>query len=54
MVLLGLVSYGGLAVDLLPDIGTPRITLITRAQQLRTYGLAIPQSAFQYRAQHLA
>ena len=24
--LLGLVSYGGLPVDLLPDIGTPRIT----------------------------
>ncbi len=31
VILLGLVSYGGLAVDLLPDIGTPRITLITRA-----------------------
>jgi len=34
VVLLGLVSYGGLAVDLLPDIGTPRITLITRAPGL--------------------
>ena len=31
IVLLGLVSYGGLPVDLLPDIGTPRITLMTRA-----------------------
>ena len=31
VVLLGTVSIGGLAVDLLPDIGTPRITLITRA-----------------------
>lgn len=34
VMLLGLVSYGGLAVDLLPDIGTPRITLITRAAGL--------------------
>ena len=34
VILLGLVSYGGLAVDLLPDIGTPRITLITRADGL--------------------
>ncbi len=34
VILLGLVSYGGLAVDLLPDIGTPRITLITRAAGL--------------------
>ena len=34
VMLLGLVSYGGLAVDLLPDIGTPRITLITRADGL--------------------
>ncbi|MGD8329328.1 MAG: efflux RND transporter permease subunit, partial [Acidobacteriota bacterium] len=34
VVLLGLVSYGGLTVDLLPDIGTPRITLITRADGL--------------------
>ncbi len=31
VLLLGLVSYGGLPVDLLPDIGTPRITLMTRA-----------------------
>ncbi len=31
VVLLGLVSYGDLAVDLLPDIGTPRITVMTRA-----------------------
>ena len=31
VVLLGLVLYGGLPVDLLPDIGTPRITLMTRA-----------------------
>ena len=31
VMLLGLVSYGGLPVDLLPDIGTPRITLMTRA-----------------------
>ncbi len=31
VILLGLVSYGGLPVDLLPDIGTPRITLMTRA-----------------------
>ena len=31
VVLLGVVSFGGLTVDLLPDIGTPRITLITSA-----------------------
>jgi HAE1 family hydrophobic/amphiphilic exporter-1 len=31
VMLLGLVSYGDLAVDLLPDIGTPRITVMTRA-----------------------
>ena len=34
VVLLGVVSYGGLAVDLLPDIGTPRITVMTRATGL--------------------
>ena len=38
VMLLGLVSYGGLPVDLLPDIGTPRITLMTRA-----VGLAPPE-----------
>ncbi len=31
VLLLGVVSLGGLTVDLLPDIGTPRITLITSA-----------------------
>jgi len=34
VLLLGVVSYGGLAVDLLPDIGTPRITVMTRATGL--------------------
>ena len=34
VLLLGLVSYGGLAVDLLPDIGTPRVTVMTRATGL--------------------
>lgn len=34
VVLLGLVSYGGLSVDLLPDVSTPRITLMTRAEGL--------------------
>ena len=37
VVLLGLVSYGSLPVDLLPDIGTPRITLMTRAVGLAPY-----------------
>ena len=31
VLLLGSVSFGGLRVDLLPDIGTPRITLLTTA-----------------------
>jgi len=31
VLLLGSVSFGGLSVDLLPDIGTPRITLLTTA-----------------------
>ncbi|HEX9699470.1 MAG TPA: efflux RND transporter permease subunit [Acidobacteriota bacterium] len=31
VILLGAASYGGLTVDLLPEIGTPRITLMTRA-----------------------
>ena len=31
VLLLGSVSFGGLSIDLLPDIGTPRITLLTTA-----------------------
>ncbi len=31
VLLLGSVSFGGLSVDLLPDIGTPRVTLLTTA-----------------------
>ncbi len=34
VLLLGSVSFGGLAVDLLPDIGTPRLTLVTTADAL--------------------
>ena len=34
VLLLGLVSFNGLAVDLLPDVATPRITLVTDAEAL--------------------
>lgn len=34
VILLGLVSFGDLAVDLLPEIGTPKVTLLTTADAL--------------------